>query len=74
MSVLSHGTDFFVTCRVVEREFIDLIIPGGTKKWIILRESCQEFLYFFVIHKTEIPHVNVVKYVRRGGIKMHMNF
>ena len=51
--------------RVAEREEIDLITPVGTKKWILFRELRQDFLEIFVMQKTEIPRVNVVKYVRR---------
>ena len=46
---------------VVEREVIEFIIPCGTKKWIILGELHQEFLEFFVMKKTEMPLVNVLK-------------
>ena len=57
--------DAFVIHRVAEREEIDLITPVGTKKWILFRELRQDFLEIFVMQKTEIPRVNVVKYVRR---------
>ena len=60
--------------RLVEREVLEFIIPGGTKKWIILRELCQEFLEFFVVHKTEMPRFNVVKDFKREGIKLRMDF
>ena len=46
--------------RVAEREVLDFIIPGGTKKWILLCGSRQDFLVFSVMYKTEIPRVNVV--------------
>ena len=47
--------------RVVEQELLDFIIPGGTKKWILLRESCKYFIDFFVIYEIAIPHVNGMK-------------
>ena len=47
--------------RVVEREVLDFIIPGGTKNWIPLNEFRQDFLNFFVVYKTEMPCVNGVK-------------
>ena len=48
--------------RLVERELLEFIIPGGTKKWIILLESCQDFLDFVVMYKTEMPDFNGMKY------------
>ena len=44
MSVFSHVTGVFIMHRVVEWEVLEFIIPGGTKKWILLCESRQEFL------------------------------
>ena len=46
--------------RVVERGVLEFIIPGLTKKWIILRELYQDFLDFFVLYRTEMPRFNVV--------------
>ena len=37
-------------------------------------ESHQDFIEFFVMHKTEIPLVNVVKGVWREGIKLRIVF
>ena len=59
--VLPHVTDVFAMHRVVRREVLEFIRPGGIKRWIILDESCQEFLEFLVMHKTKIQFVNVVK-------------
>ena len=61
-------------CRVVERGVLEFIIPGGMNKWIILRDSRQDFLGFFVMYETEITRVNVVKDVRREGIKLCVFF
>ena len=47
--------------RVVEQELLEFIIPGGTKEWILLHESCKYFINFFVMYETEIPHVNGIK-------------
>ena len=33
-------------CRVVKGEVIEFRIPGGTKKWMLLRELCQYFIEF----------------------------
>ena len=67
-------TDAFIMCRVVEGEVLEFIIPCGTKSWIILGELCQEFIEFFLMHKTETPLVNVSKDVLREGIKLLTNF
>ena len=56
-------------------EVLDLIIPGGMKKWIILSESRQDFLEFFVMQNTEMPCVNFMKDVQRVGVlKLHADF
>ena len=47
--------------RVVEQELLYFIIPGGTKKWILLPESCKYFNEFDVMYETEIPHVHGMK-------------
>ena len=60
-SVLPYITDIFALNRVVRREVLEFIRPGGMNKWIILGESCQDFLEFFVMHKTEMKFVNVMK-------------
>ena len=73
-SVLPYVTDIFVIFREVEWEVLEFIIPGGKNKWILLNESRQYFIGFLVMHKTEITHVNVVKDVRREGIKMRTRF
>ena len=59
--VLPHVTAIFAMHRVVRQEVLEFIRPRGMKKWIILDESCQEFLEFLVMHKTKIQFVNVVK-------------
>ena len=59
---------------VSKREVLEFIIPGGMKKLIILRELRQDFIGFLVMHKTEIPLVNVVKDFQREGIKMRTDF
>ena len=56
--------------RVVERELLEFIIPGGTKKWIILRESWKYFMDCFVMYNTETSHVNGMKDFWREGIKL----
>ena len=37
-------------------------------------ELRQEFIDFFVMHKTEMTFVNVVKNFQREGIKLGKNF
>ena len=59
--------------RVVKQEVLEFIIPGGTKKWIILREVFQDVLELLVMHKTEIPRINDVKDVQSEGIKLRTN-
>ena len=54
-------TDVSVMHKLVEREVLEFLRPGGTKKWVILRDLRQGFLEFFVIQKTEMPLFNVVK-------------
>ena len=56
--------------KVFEQELLEFIIPGGTKKWILLLESCQDFHKFFVMYDNEIPHVNGMKELLREGIKL----
>ena len=51
-SVRPHITDVFVFFRVVKQKVLDFILPGGTKKWIILCDLLEDFLEFFVMHKT----------------------
>ena len=58
----------------VKWELIEFIIPVGIKKCIILCELLQEFLGFFVMHKTEIINVNAVKDFQREGIKLRTIF
>ena len=47
--------------RVVERELLEFIIPGRTNNWILLIESCQDFLDFVVMYEAEMPHANGMK-------------
>ena len=63
MSVRPYATDVFVMRMLVERDVLDFIIYSGTKKWIVLIDSLQYFLEFVVMHETEMPRVNGVKYV-----------
>ena len=37
---------------LVEREIIEFIIPVGTNKYILLRDSCQYFIEVIVMCKT----------------------
>ena len=60
--------------RLIEWEVLYCTIPGGTKKLILLNETHKDFLDFFVMYKTEMSRVNIVKDVRREGIKLHTNF
>ena len=53
--------------RVVEHLILAFIIPGGTKKWILLRELRQEFINFFLIYYTERSRVNVANDAQKGG-------
>ena len=69
-----HVTDVFVILMLVKREVFEFIIPRGTKNWILLGELRQDFIEVFMMHKTEMPLVNVEKYVQKEGIKMRMNF
>ena len=63
MSVRPYATDVFVMRMLVERDVLDFIIYSGTKNWIVLIDSLQYFLEFVVMHETEMPRVNGVKYV-----------
>ena len=38
--------------RVIERDVLDFIRPGGNKKWILLCESRKDFIEVFVMYKT----------------------
>ena len=60
--------------RLVEQEVIQFIRTYGTKNWIILGESHQGFTLKIVMHKTEMPPVNVLKDVQREGIQLRTNF
>ena len=74
LSVHPKVTYVFVMRRVVKREVLEIIIPRGMNNWIILGESRHEFLQFFMMHKTEMPLVNVAKNVQREDIKPRTNF
>ena len=65
---------FLIMSRVVEWDVIELIMPCGTKKWVLLCGSFQEVFKFFVMHKTEMPHVNIMKDVQRKVIKLRTTF
>ena len=56
--------------RVVEREVLEFIIPGGTKGWILLCGSRQDSLEFLVMYNTGMLGVNCMKDFRREGIKL----
>ena len=43
-------------------------------KWIFLYNLREDFLKFVVMYKTWMPHVNRMKDVRRGGIKLYVIF
>ena len=60
--------------RVVKWDILEFMRPHGTNKWILLFDLRQDFLDFFVMYKTEMSRVNIVKDVRREGIKLHTNF
>ena len=45
-AILPHTTYVFAMHRVVRPDVPEFIRPGETKKWIILDESCQNFLDF----------------------------
>ena len=49
-------------------------MPCGPKKWILLCGLCQDILNFFVMHKTEMPHINIVRDVQREVIKLRTTF
>ena len=51
----------FVMCKLVEQGVLKFIRPGGTKEWILLCDSLQDFLGFFVMYKTKFPHVDGMK-------------
>ena len=73
-SVHPHATDVFSMSRVVKQVVLAFIRPCVRKNCILLVELHQGFLGLFVMHKTEMPPVNVVIYVRREGIKPRTNF
>ena len=60
-SICPHVMYFFAMFRVVEREVLDFIEPGGMKKWILLCESQQDFTECVVMYETEMPRVNGMK-------------
>ena len=39
-----HVTNVFIIIRLVKSEVLEFIRPGGTNKWIVLGESCQDFI------------------------------
>ena len=73
MSVFLHVTDVLVIRSVFRQEVLEFIIPGGTKKWVLLSESCQDFLELVVMGNTEIPLDNSMKDVQREDIKRCTN-
>ena len=50
--VCPHVMYVFSMHRLVKCEVFGCIISGGTKKWILLRESSEDFTDIFVMHKT----------------------
>ena len=54
----------------VERDILELIRPGGTKKFILLWDSRPILLEFVMLYETEIPCYNCTKDVRREGIEV----
>ena len=74
MYALPHVTDVFILHRVVEWEVLEFILPSGIENWILFHELPQDFLELFVMHKTEMPHENVVLDVQKKGIKLRMKF
>ena len=62
--------DVFIIHRSVKRDVLCFTRPSGTKKCILLCESRQDFLEFFVMYKTEIPRVNGMKDVQREVIEL----
>ena len=60
--------------RVVKWDVLEIILPGGTNKCILLCELFQDFLEFVVMYKTAMPSVNGMKYVQREGFKNLINF
>ena len=69
-SILPHITYVFTMHRVVRREVLEFIRPGETKKWIILGESCQDFLNFLRYTRLKCKFVNIVNDVLTEGIKL----
>ena len=59
---------------VVEWEVLEFILPGGIENRILFHELPQDFLDLFVMHNTEMPHVNGVLDVQKKGIKLRMKF
>ena len=47
---------------VFERGLIEFVRPGGTKKWIVIRELHQDFVEDVIMHDTLISCVNGMKY------------
>ena len=41
-----HITDVFVMRRLVKREILEFIVPGGTNRWVILSWLSQDLLDF----------------------------
>ena len=60
--------------RVFKRGVLYFIRSGGTKNWILFGGSRQEFIEFFVMHKTGMSLAKVVKNVRREGIRLRTHF
>ena len=50
--------------RLVKQEVLEFIIPGGTKRLILLCKLLQNFLEFVVMHETEILCINGMKDVQ----------
>ena len=54
--------DYFLKHTVVKRDILELIITVGTKKWTYLCELLHDFLEVVGMCKTQIPHVNGMKF------------
>ena len=72
--ICPHITDALVMRRLVKQEATEFIIPCDIKKWILLVYLRHYFLEFLMMHKTEIPLVNVANGVQMEGIKLRTTF
>ena len=68
--VRPHISDVVIMYVLVKGDVFKFIVRIRTKKWMVLCDSHQDWFYFVAMHKTRIPHANVMKKFRWERIQL----